>query len=51
MTAPGAWSQTPPGRLRPAPRLGEHSIEILREAGYADAEIDALIASGVTRTP
>jgi crotonobetainyl-CoA:carnitine CoA-transferase CaiB-like acyl-CoA transferase len=51
MAAPGAWSQTPPGRLRPAPRLGEHSIEILREAGYADAEIDALIASGVTRTP
>jgi crotonobetainyl-CoA:carnitine CoA-transferase CaiB-like acyl-CoA transferase len=50
MATPGAWSQTPPGALRPAPRLGEHSVEILREAGYADTEIEAMIASGVTRT-
>ena len=51
MAAPGAWSRTQPGALRPAPRLGEHSVEILREAGYADTEIAAMIASGVTRTP
>ena len=50
MAMPGAWSGTPPGALRPAPRLGEHSVEILREAGYADAEIEAMIASGVTRS-
>jgi crotonobetainyl-CoA:carnitine CoA-transferase CaiB-like acyl-CoA transferase len=50
MATPGAWSQTPPGALRPAPRLGEHSVEILREAGYAGADIEAMIASGVTRT-
>jgi crotonobetainyl-CoA:carnitine CoA-transferase CaiB-like acyl-CoA transferase len=50
MATPSAWSQTPPGALRPAPRLGEHSVEILREAGYANAEIEAMIASGVTRT-
>ena len=30
------------------PRLGEHSIEILREAGLADNEIEALIATGAT---
>jgi crotonobetainyl-CoA:carnitine CoA-transferase CaiB-like acyl-CoA transferase len=29
------------------PELGEHSGEILREIGYGDAEIDALIASRV----
>jgi len=51
MAAPGAWSRTQPSALRPAPRLGEHSVEILREAGYADTEIAAMIASGVTRTP
>ena len=51
MATPSAWSQTPPRALRPAPRLGEHSVEILREAGYADIDIDAMIASGVTRTP
>jgi crotonobetainyl-CoA:carnitine CoA-transferase CaiB-like acyl-CoA transferase len=51
MTAPGSWPQSPPGALRPAPRLGEHSIEILREAGYTKAQIDALIAAGVTKKP
>jgi crotonobetainyl-CoA:carnitine CoA-transferase CaiB-like acyl-CoA transferase len=50
MAAPGRWPQSPPARLRPAPRLGEHSREILREAGYADAEIEAMIAGRVTRT-
>jgi len=32
---------------RDAPERGEHSDEILREAGYADAEIDALRRGGV----
>jgi crotonobetainyl-CoA:carnitine CoA-transferase CaiB-like acyl-CoA transferase len=51
MASPGKWSATPPGALRPAPLLGEHSVVILREAGYGDAEIDAMIASRVTRVP
>jgi crotonobetainyl-CoA:carnitine CoA-transferase CaiB-like acyl-CoA transferase len=51
MAAPGRWSATPPGELRPAPRLGEHSAEVLAEAGYTRAEIEALIAARVTSTP
>ena len=50
MGVPSQWSETVPDAPRPAPRLGEHSIEVLREAGYPNAEIDAMIASGVTLT-
>src|SRR5438105_3803392 len=32
---------------RPAPGVGEHSDQVLREAGYAEAEIAALRADGV----
>jgi crotonobetainyl-CoA:carnitine CoA-transferase CaiB-like acyl-CoA transferase len=51
MSTPSSWSETPPVALRPAPRLGEHSAEVLREAGYGDAEINEMIKAGVTRTP
>jgi crotonobetainyl-CoA:carnitine CoA-transferase CaiB-like acyl-CoA transferase len=30
----------------PPPLLGEHSVEVLRELGYAQADIDALVRSG-----
>jgi crotonobetainyl-CoA:carnitine CoA-transferase CaiB-like acyl-CoA transferase len=35
-----------PRQAGPPPAVGQHSEEILREAGYADAEIDALKKSG-----
>jgi len=34
----------------PAPAPGEHSISVLREAGYSDEEIDVLIDQGVVHT-
>lgn len=49
MTMASHWPDAGPMPHRPAPRLGEHSAEILREAGYDDAAIRQLAASGVTK--
>lgn len=48
---PTTFSETPADVRRLQPRLGEHSAEILREAGLSTAEIDALVAAGATLTP
>lgn len=45
---PSRWSGTPPSVRRLAPRLGQHSAEVLREAGYGEAELKALFASGAS---
>lgn len=45
---PTIWSETQATPGRPAPRLGEHSLEVLREAGYTAEDIDRLLADGIT---
>jgi crotonobetainyl-CoA:carnitine CoA-transferase CaiB-like acyl-CoA transferase len=42
LAVPSEWSETAPEYRRHAPRLGEHTREVLREAGLSDAEIDRL---------
>jgi crotonobetainyl-CoA:carnitine CoA-transferase CaiB-like acyl-CoA transferase len=45
---PVTFSETPADVRRLPPRLGEHSVEILQEAGLAQSEIDAMLADGAT---
>ena len=44
---PIQFSKTPTQVKRPAPLLGEHSRELLREYGYDDKQIDGFAAMGV----
>ena len=41
------FSETPTQITRPAPMLGQHSRELLREYGYDDSQIDGFVANGV----
>src|SRR2546428_2747662 len=41
------FSATPTRIDRPAPLLGEHTREVLRECGYTESEIGSFIADGV----
>jgi crotonobetainyl-CoA:carnitine CoA-transferase CaiB-like acyl-CoA transferase len=48
---PVKLSRTPGAAERPAPALGEDTEEVLRESGFADEEIEALIKSGAAAGP
>ncbi len=41
------WNHRPMPALSPAPRLGQHSREILRSLGFGDAQLDAWHRDGV----
>ena len=43
------FAKTPAQIRSIAPKLGENSIEILRDAGYSEREIEEMIAAGVTK--
>ena len=47
--SPLKMSRTPPQSGRPAPLLGQHTDDVLREAGYAPADVAALRAAGAVR--
>lgn len=51
MAVPVKCSGTPTKIARQAPRLGEHGAEVMKEAGYSDEAIAALVAEGALRTP
>jgi len=46
MRPPTNWSATPPSIRLPAPRIGEHSREILKEIGFDDNHIDGMAKVG-----
>jgi len=44
---PTKFADTPAGIRRLAPLLGQHTAEILREAGFAAGEIAALVENNI----
>ena len=46
---PIRYDGQPPGLRRLPPEIGEHSVEVLREAGYGEADIERLLSSGAVK--
>lgn len=48
---PVKFSATPGAVLTPSPLFGQHTRQVLAEAGFSAAEIDALFAEGAAKEP
>lgn len=51
MAVPSDWSETQPAPDKYAPRLGEHSVDVLRGIGFSEDRIAAMLQAGVTAQP
>jgi crotonobetainyl-CoA:carnitine CoA-transferase CaiB-like acyl-CoA transferase len=49
LAVPSEWSESKPEYRRHAPRLGEHTREVLAELGYSEGKVNELLASGAAR--
>lgn len=49
MMSPIQMSRSPMASVRLAPRLGQHTVEVLRELGYQQPQIDSLRAMDIVR--
>jgi alpha-methylacyl-CoA racemase len=52
VTQPAAaprFDRTPASSPRPAPRVGQHTLDVLAQAGYDEAARQSLVAAGVAR--
>jgi alpha-methylacyl-CoA racemase len=49
--APVKFSRTPGDPTRPAPALGEHTEDVLRESGFSQDEVAALVEAGAAAGP
>ncbi len=49
MAVPSEWSESAPEYRRHAPRLGEHTREVLRQAGLDESTIEQMIAGGAAQ--
>jgi len=46
-----AFTETPTRDPGPPPTLGQHTDAVLRELGYAEAEIEGFVARRICRRP
>jgi formyl-CoA transferase len=47
---PIKFSESKPDDPQPAPAVGQHSVQVLKEAGYSEAKIEELVGKGIVFT-